>query len=287
MEEHNILKTGEGTFPIHEDVALLLTTSGTTGSPKLVKLSYQNLQSGMEYARECLNIQSKQKSMAILPLNYVYGLSVYLWHWYCGATVLITEYPIISEQFNEFFKREKVNSLATVPFTYQLLNKICFWDKEKLECLNWAMAGGAQLTEADQKAIVSIMKEKFWIGYGQTETFSLVCGTNFDEKNLKIGTIGKPVKDVTMLIDDITGELIVKSKSICMGYAYNKEQLLESDQNNGVWHTGDLAIIDEEGYVFLKGRLTRDIKILGKRINMDEIERYLSNKILDNKFACV
>ena len=284
---HRLIKTAMDRYEIHADVALLLSTSGTTGSPRLVKLSYDNLYDNAEYACRHLEIESRHKGISPLPFHYTYGFSFCLWHWHCGASVLITEASVLSRDFCDFFSEQRADHFAATPYTFQMLQKIRFWDLKKQEYLHWAMSGGAQMSEHDQISLIAVLKEKFLIGYGQTEGTCIISAANFASEPIKLGTIGKPFDNMKVIVDQETGELLVRSKSVCMGYAECPEHLAEGDRNQGLLHTGDMAYIDADGYIYLKGRLSRYTKILGKRVNLDDVERYLRKRFPDLEFACV
>lgn len=287
LENHVLLKTGEEKCILHPETAMLLSTSGTTGSAKLVKLSYDNLYDNAEYGCFHLQIRPGQKGLSPLPFNYAYGISFCLWHWHCGATVLVTQESIFSRRFQEFYIREKVNNFAATPYTYRILQKIKFWDSEKAAFLNFAISSGAQMEKKEQSSLVSILKNKFWIGYGQTECIGIVIAASFDEHNLKLGTIGRAFDNVKIILENETKEMLIKSKSVCMGYASYRSQLEEGDVNHGLLHTGDVASIDCEGYIYLQGRLKRYVKVLGKRVSLDDIGNYLDNKYENIEFACI
>lgn len=286
FERHIILKTGEKKCETHPDIALLLSTSGTTGSPKLVKLSYGNLYNNAEQMCSYMDIHCGQKGISPLSMSYVYGLTFCIWHWHCGATLLITEESILSKKFHEFYEKEKVNHFGGTPYIYQMLQRIGFWDEEKIKYLHWAASAGSQMSDGDQIRMVSTLKDKFWILYGQAECTGVISGMNFDENNIKLGSVGKVFEDVEISIDSSTSELILKSPNICMGYADSIKQLSDGDVNQGTIHTGDAAYIDEDGCVYLRGRLSRYAKILGKRVSLDDIERYLNNTFSGVDFAC-
>ena len=286
FQEHALFRTDASDCPVHPDVALLLSTSGTTGSAKLVKISYDNLYDNAKYGCIHLDIQAGQKALSPLPFHYAYGISFCAWHWHCGATVLTTEKPVISREFQEFFTRERVNNFAATPYTYQVLQKLQFWSPEKLDSLRFAISSGAQMTENEQRALISVMKEKFWIGYGQTECIGILLGTNFSEDNIKVGSVGRPFDNVKVIKDPETGEMLIKSRCVCMGYANAGEDLACGDVNQGLLHTGDVFMQDEEGYIYLKGRLKRYVKVLGKRISLDDLADYLGNKYPCAEFAC-
>lgn len=284
LKNHVLLRTGEKRYEIHSDVALLLSTSGTTGSAKLVKLSYGNLYDNAEQVCLHLGIQSGQKGITPLPLNYAYGISFCVQHWHCGATVLITEELAISQKFCDFYTREKANNFAATPYTYHMLQKIKFWDQEKIEFLHCAMSAGAQMSEEEQQKLATVMKDKFWNMFGMTECTGVVLGT---AGNNRPGSVGKAFGNIEATAECETNELIIKSKSVCMGYASHRRQLANGDENQGILHTGDIISIDDEGYIYLKGRQKRYVKILGKRISLDDIENYLNNKFPNIEFACI
>lgn len=286
FREHALYRTEAPDCPVHPDVALLLSTSGTTGSAKLVKISYDNLYDNAKYGCIHLGIQSGQKALSPLPFHYAYGISFCVWHWHCGATVLTTEKPVISREFQEFYIRERVNNFAATPYTYQILQKLQFWSPEKLDALHFAISSGAQMTEKEQRALISVMKEKFWIGYGQTECIGILLGTNFNENDIKIGSVGRPFDNVKVIKDAETGEMLIESRCVCMGYANTREEIAYGDVNQGLLHTGDVFRQDEEGYIYLMGRLKRYVKVLGKRVSLDDLADYLGNQYPCAEFAC-
>lgn len=285
-EFHALLKVNEETISVHPDVAVLISTSGTTGSPKFVKLSYANLFFAAKGAGEHFHIQSGMKGITLLPIQSVYGFSVFLWHWHCGATMLLTEHSVISRQFRELFESEAIEHFAGVSFTYQMLERVQFWNKRICKNLHWAMSGGSQMSEIQQEKMISVLGDKFWIAYGQTESTSAFAGTNFSSNAIKWKTVGKPFENATLCISEYTGELIVEGPCVCMGYALCAADLVKEDVNQGVLYTGDVAHIDEDGDIFLKGRLKRFVKILSKRISLDEVEVFLNNRYPNDTFAC-
>ena len=283
---HVVLHAKEKKTILHPDLAILLSTSGTTGSPKLVKLSYQNLYCNAEQICRHTDMKREQKGISPLSMSYVYGLNFCLWHWHCGATLLITDEPVLSNQFREFYEKEKANHFAGTPYLYQILRKIRFWDTEKLEYLHWAMSAGSQMSDSDQVWMVERMKDKFWITYGQTESTGVITGMNFHEQCIRLGTIGRVMGNTEATISSQTNELILKGETVCMGYANTREELAEGDMNHGILRTGDVAYMDEDKCIYLRGRLTRYVKILGKRVSLDDVEKYLDKKFSEAEFVC-
>lgn len=271
---------------IHKDLALLLATTGTTGNPKLARISYQNLREEIKTGIETFHIQSNQKGIQILPLEHVYGLAFCLYHWYCGACLVVTREQVISNQFAELFDREIINNFAGIPFHYRILKKINFWSKpERKANLNCALTCGAKLSKDEQYWYVSMLGRKFKLCYGQTEVTPTVVVGCFDNPESKLGTIGREAMNVKASVDN-NNELWIQSPAVCMGYASDAKDLRKGDENRGIIATGDLAEIDADGYIFLKGRIRRFVKILGNRIGLDDIEELLRNNMSGQEFVC-
>lgn len=287
LSDHVLMKTNFEKNLLHPDLALLLSTSGTTGGSKLVKLSYSNLYYAGKSACEHMNIQSGQRGLCPSPLNHVLGIIFCIWHWHCGATILITDQFVISNRFKDFYTKMKVDNFAATPYVYGMLNKIQFWDLQKINNLNWAISAGEKMPEKEQEILVSIMKEKFWNAYGQTESAGFISVVNHYKNNGKKDSVGQAFKDIETRVEEATNELVIIGKNVCMGYADHARQLEEGDINHGILHTGDVVSIDEEGFIFLQGRLGRYVKILGKRVNLSDLEKYLRNKFPSIEVACI
>lgn len=283
--DHQLYRTSIQPYSIHPNLALLLSTSGSTGSPKMVRLSYENLQDQKQRYCTLFHMGYRDKIAAILPLHHIYSLSVCIVHWSCGGCVLVINDILGSEKFKDIHIRECANNIIGVPFTFKMMRKSAFFDQQTLENIHFVMSGGARLAVDDQEWLASTLKEKFWIGYGQTETTALVIGTNFNGVCDKLGTIGRPLDGVTVSLTD-EQELVIHSKSICMGYAYGCGDLCRSDENRGTIYTGDLAYIDEEGYIFLKGRKEHSVNIIGNRTNLDELETLLGENFPGLSAVC-
>lgn len=288
--EYSIAETLYPQVELPEELALLLSTSGSTGSPKLVRLSYSNLYSNSKMLIETFQLKKDDRAITTLPMNYCYGLSVIHMHWLVGGIVLITDHSLLSAEFWDFLQRHKATNFAGVPFTFDILNKMNFLSKD-FPSLRFITEGGGKLDINNQRLFGENLLKKnirFYICYGQTETTSAVTAV-FPNKILeKPGSIGLPLKGMSMTIggEESSGELLVSGDSVFMGYAMNQKECMRKENRNEKLHTGDLAYIDEEGYIFLKGRISRYIKILGRRISLDEVEGLLYEKFKEIEFAC-
>lgn len=273
---------------LDEHLALLLTTSGSTGSPKFVRLSYDNIFKNAESIGKYLDINVDDKPITTLPMNYSYGLSIINSHFICGATVIVTDASILKKEFWDLCREQQATTFGGVPFVYEMLNKLKFEELNLPSLKTLTQAGGnlsfnlsAKFAEVcNQKGI------KFFTMYGQTEATARMSYLPY-EKNLdKVGSIGIAIPGGELMLQDdggnkITapnaiGELIYKGANVSLGYAKSLGDLSKTDENNGMLRTGDLAYFDQDGYFFITGRIKRIIKVAGNRISLDEVEGLLN-----------
>ena len=289
-----LIKCGfPNSFPLHDQLALLFTTSGSTGSPKLVRISYQNIQSNAESIAEYLSITEKERPITSLPMNYSYGLSVINSHILKGATVLLTDSSVMEKTFWTFLKNEKATSLSGVPYTYEMLAKLRF-SKMDIPSLTTLTQAGGKLSEKLCSEFGESCKEsdkRFFVMYGQTEATARMSYLSPEMVMEKPGSIGKPIRGGSFqLVDennlpvtdnDTVGELVYTGNNVSMGYAENGDDLQKEDENKGILYTGDLARKDKDGFYYIVGRKKRFIKLFGNRIGLDEAEQMLKNIIPD------
>ncbi len=265
--------------PIFNECALLLATSGSMGSAKSVRLSFENLQKNAESIVVSLGIHSNERPLAHLPLSYSYGLSVLNSHLQTGATIFLTADTIITREFWDLIKNHQVTSLAGVPYTYHVLRKINFHTMD-LSSLNVMTQAGGRIQRDDIFYFSDYSEKynkKFIVMYGQTEATARISYLPPMKLREKIGSIGVPIHGGNLKI--INNELIYSGPNVMLGYASNRRELSQKDDLMGVLSTGDLAYQDEEGYFYLSGRLKRISKIYGLRIPLDELEMELSERI--------
>ncbi len=283
-------------YKLHDDLALLLTTSGTTGSPKLIRLSYQNLQSNSESIAQYLNISNTDKPITTLPMHYTYGLSIINSHLSKGSTIVLTNKSLIDRTFWELIKNHEVTTLSGVPYSYEILKKIRF-ENMNFPSLKILTQAGGKLSLEMTKYFAKVCEDKeiqFVVMYGQTEATARMSYLPSNIVMSKLGSIGIAIPggqfwledddNNPVTIPDTTGELIFKGKNVTMGYASNYLDLSKDDENGGILRTGDLAKFDQDGFYYIVGRKQRFLKIFGLRINLDEVEQLLLNKGYHN--AC-
>ncbi|ALS78716.1 AMP-dependent synthetase [Planococcus kocurii] len=271
-----------------EHLALLLTTSGSTGSPKFVRLSYENIFKNAESIVKYLDIKAEDKPITTLSMNYSYGLSIINSHFISGATIIVTDASIMKKEFWEVCKEQGATTFGGVPFVYEMLDRLKFEEMDLPSLKKLTQAGGKLSPELLSK-FANMCSQKgiqFFTMYGQTEATARISYLPV-EKNLdKAGSIGIAIPGGKLMLQDDTGhnittphesgELIYKGPNVSLGYAESLVDLSKRDDNNGSLHTGDLAYFDQDGYFYITGRIKRIIKVAGSRISLDEVEELLT-----------
>lgn len=296
-EDYAMLEFASQEYDIHPDVLLCLTTSGTTGSPKLVKLTEKNLKSNAEAIAEYLKITTAERAITSLPMYYSFGMSVINSHLIKGATLLLTDKAVIQREFLNFLKEGKATSIAGVPYTYEMLRRLRFMRMDLPELKTMIQAGG-KLNANIAKEYIEDAQQKgkeFIVMYGQTEAAPRMSYLPFEKGLEKYASIGiaipggklsvRDVNDEEITTPDIDGELIYEGPNVCMGYAECIEDLAKGDENHGVLHTGDVARFDSDGFFYITGRMKRFVKVWGNRCNLDATEQLV--KSITTSCACV
>ena len=273
-------KNHEENYNIHPSLAVLLSTSGSTGSPKVVRLSYDNLSENAKSISGYLNLCSLDRPITTLPMCYSYGLSVINSHLLVNATLLLTQDSVSSREFWDFARDNRVTSIAGVPYIYQTLHRMKF-ETINLPSLNVLTQAGGRLPPNLVRHFSRLSAEKGWlffVMYGQTEATARMSFVPPQRANEKPESIGCAIPGGRLSLDPATSELIYQGPNVMMGYAYSRIDLENGAELNGVLRTGDIAEKDEEGFFKIIGRSKRFIKLFGLRINLDEIESTLERE---------
>jgi len=293
-----------------KEMEIMLFTSGTTSKSKVVTLSHENICTNLMDIGSVLDVTQDDVFLSILPIHHVFECTVgFLFSLYKGAeTVFCDGLRHIVENLNEYH----VTVMACVPGIYERIfmmirkkiekqgklegileneekykNSSMQKKKEVFKEIHDMLGGKIKLLISGAAALDKTIEEKYRLlglnlvqGYGLTETSPVVAvGTN---KNYKLGSIGKTVPSVEAKLvdvnDDGIGELVVRGSSVMLGY-YENEKVNKKSLQDGWFYTGDLAKIDEEGYIFICGRKKSVIVLKnGKNIFPEEMEN-LVNKI--------
>lgn len=267
----------------NRELALLLTTSGTTGVSKLVRISKDNLRCNTESICKYLEIDGTCRAITVLPFSYTYGLSVLHTHLYAGAALLFTKRSVLQKEFWGFFAANKGTSLSGVPFTYDLMEKSGFL-KRHYPSLNTMTQAGGKLPVSLQKKYGEYASQygiKLYLMYGQTEATARMSYLPPKDILQKLGSVGIAIPGGRIQIKKTKhgeGEIVYSGGNVSMGYAVCREDLDKGDVNQGVLHTGDVGYQDEEGYLYITGRKAAFAKIYGRRINLKELEEQIRER---------
>lgn len=272
-----------GRLRAHPDLALLLSTSGTTGAPKLVRLSAAAIQANAESIAAYLSLTPDDRAITALPLSYSYGLSVLNSHLAVGASVILTERSVTDPEFWALVDRLGATSLAGVPYTYELIERGKFLAQCHPTLLTLTQAGGRIPADAAGRlaAWAEVRGGRVFLMYGQTEATARMAYLAPEKVARKPNSIGQAIPGGAFELRDelgrridqpeIEGELIYRGDNVMMGYAVCRDDLARGAELTEL-ATGDLAKRDVEGDYRITGRRSRFAKLFGLRISLDEVE---------------
>lgn len=295
---YTLWSTGFSHCETAPELALLLATSGSTGNPRLVRLSRENLESNARSICEYLEIDSQERAITTLPMHYTYGLSIINSHLMAGACILMTQDSYVQRPFWEFFQAEKATSFGGVPYTYEILDKLHIFH-DKLPSLHYITQAGGKLPPDLQVKIAQWSREngsRFYVMYGQTEATARMAWLPPEKCLEKPGSIGIAIPGGRFEIQGSdgtsvetpgeSGELVYIGPNVSLGYAEKREDLMLGDENHGRLLTGDIAMRDADGYYYIVGRKKRFLKLYGIRVNEQECENILQRSFPSATILC-
>ncbi|MEO5316904.1 AMP-binding protein [Pseudarthrobacter sp. CC12] len=267
---------------LHPDLALLLSTSGSTGSPKLVRLSQRNLQANAESIASYLGITAGDRAATTLPMSYCYGLSVINSHLSRGATLVLTGLSVVDPCFWELIRQQHCTSFAAVPYTFELLEGVGFGDMDLPE-LRYITQAGGRLAPDQVRRYAQLGSAQGWdlfVMYGQTEATARMAYLPPHLAADHPEAIGLPVPGGSFRIDPVEGlhdgELVYTGPNVMLGYAETPEDLSRGRTITEL-RTGDLARKNAAGLYQVVGRRSRFVKIVGLRVDLGQVERMLAD----------
>lgn len=273
---------------IHSDLGLMLTTSGSTGDPKCVRLSKKNIQSCTEAIVEYLDMDQERVGISTLPLYYSYGLSTLHNATFSRSKYVLTDASVTDRDLWEFIRANKVTDFQGVPSTFEILKQM----RAKIdlfETVKYVTQAGGALKKETAKHFIEFFTENsknFFIMYGQTEASPRISFLPPQKACEKLGSVGVPIRGGRVTLRDCglgknQGELIYLGPNVALGYAERRGDLRLGDEFDGRLPTGDLAGIDKDGFIKIIGRISRFVKVHGQRVNLDDIENTFGNAGLD------
>ncbi|MGA9871891.1 MAG: AMP-binding protein, partial [Rhodococcus sp. (in: high G+C Gram-positive bacteria)] len=276
----------ESAHRLHPELALLLSTSGSTGSPKLVRLSRGNVQSNAESIANYLGIRDTDRAVTTLPMHYCYGLSVVHSHLLAGAALVLTSFSVTDPDFWQLVRKHRVTAFAGVPYTFDLLDRVGF-DQLDLPDLRYITQAGGRLTPDRVRNYAELGRRRGWdlfVMYGQTEATARMAYLPPDLAVTHPHAIGRPIPGGSLRIEPIAdapdgvGELVYSGPNVMQGYAETPDDLALGDTLGGRLRTGDLARLTDDGLYEVVGRISRFAKVFGLRIDLQRVESALARR---------
>ena len=259
---------------LHPDLALLMSTSGSTGSPRLVRLSHENLRSNAIAIAASLAVRPTDRAITSLPIHYCYGLSVIHSHLAVGASVVVTDRSVADPCFWDLARGAGVTTLAGVPHSFELLDRIGFAELD-LPHLRTVTQAGGRLDPHRVVELAELGHERgfdLYVMYGQTEATARMAVLPPSVATTHPTAVGAPVPGSDIEIVD--GEVVFSGPGVMLGYA-DQHADLEIGRSVDRLHTGDLGRWTDDGLLEVTGRRSRVAKVLGHRVDLDHVERTL------------
>lgn len=290
VDDFHLLKTeNENDYSINPELAVMLTTSGSTGSSKLVMQTYSNITSNAASIVQYLKIDKDDRAITTMPMNYTYGLSIIQSHLLSGACIIVTEKTFMDKSFWTLLKEKKATTFGGVPYVYEILKKLRFANMNVPD-LKYITQAGGRLSKEMVLEYAEICRDKgmkFIVMYGQTEATARMSYLPWENIFDKAGSVGIAIPDGEFMLIGIdekqikkpgqVGELVYSGPNVTLGYAEKITDLSNTDGFNGVLHTGDMAKFDDEGFYYIVGRKKRFLKVFGNRVNLDEMDSLLES----------
>ncbi|MBF4766682.1 AMP-binding protein [Nocardioides agariphilus] len=270
---------------LHPDLAVLLSTSGSTGSPKLVRLSLDNVVANAQSIADYLGIRAADSAITSLPLHYCYGLSVLNSHLVGGAAVVLTDLSVSDECFWALATEARVTSLAGVPYTFDLLDASGFGDRD-LPHLRYLTQAGGRMAPDRVREWAQLGRERgfdLFVMYGQTEATARMAYLPPDLALERPEAVGIAIPGGSFRLAGVNGtpvhvgELVYTGPNVMMGYAETPADLARGAELAEL-RTGDLARQADDGLWEVVGRLGRHAKLFGLRLDLDRVEQVLADR---------
>ncbi len=266
------------------DVATLMFTSGSTGVPRAVMVSHRNIIANTIDIIGSLDIDDRDRAMVVLPFHYCFGTSLLHTHLRAGGSLVLNNRFAYPQLVLDHMQRTECTGLAGVPSTYQILLRTSNLARRTLPSLRKLQQAGGKLPNvfiAELRA--ALPSARLYIMYGQTEATARLSCLPPELLDDRLGSIGKgmPGVDLRVLRADGTpvavgevGEIVARGDSIALGYWDDAEQTAQSFRDGALW-TGDMARVDEDGFIFIVDRAKDFIKAAGHRVGAKEIEDHI------------
>ena len=267
-------------FDSNQDAALMLT-SGTTARPRAVRITHRNIQANTESIIQYLDLSAAERILVVLPFYYCFGTSLLHTHLRVGGSLAICNTFAYPETALNMLEETQATGIAGVPSTYQTLLRNTSFPRRELKSLKKVQQAGGKLPNVFIEELVAALPHaKIFVMYGQTEATARLSYLPPELLNKKLGSIGQGIPGVTLRVLDASGEpvapgkvgeIVASGENISPGYWHDPEASVKKFINGNL-HTGDLATVDEEGFIYIVDRKSDFIKSLGHRVSSQEVE---------------
>ncbi len=287
---YKLVRLADNGPALNDQLSFLLTTSGSTGSPKLVRHKYGNLEHNARVVAEVFGWSADERGLCQLPMHYTMGLNVINSLLHAGSTVLLSASGLMSKEFWQFFKAQQPSSFTGVPYSYEILLKMKLLKMDALH-LKVLASGGGKMPEAMFAALAEYAAttgRKFYSTFGTTETAARLSYLPPEFALKKTGSIGHSFPGGEMYLVDndgnriaqaeTEGELVYRGGNVTLGYAHDRADLALDDSFKGEYRTGDIARRDAEGHFYIVGRKSRFLELFGHRVSLDASERLVAER---------
>ena len=296
--------------PLPDDLATIIYTSGTTGKAKGVMLSHRNICANLAASFKAQPAFKKDRFLSILPAAHAYEMNVStLYSFYVGATCYTLQKPAAPAILIPAMKKVKPTIICSVPLIIEKVvknsvlptiqkSRVLSWADRKIpKILHWFIGrrmvstfggklsffgvGGAKLDPAVEQFLIEC-HFPYAVGYGLTETAPLVCNFMVNKRK-RLGSIGVAAYNVDVRLDNVNpangeGEIVCRGNNVMLGYYKDPERTIQVLDDEGWFHTNDIATVDKDGYYYIKGRLNNTILgPSGENIYPEEIEQVINN----------
>ena len=264
--------------------ASIVYTSGTTSNPLGATLSHFNIAANTSSIIQYLHLTKNDRIMVVLPFYYIYGKSLLNTHFCVGGSVVIDNRFLYPNAVLKTMLEQKATGYAGVPSTFGILLNRSNVRNLNFKHLRYITQAGGAMAPAIQKEVAKVFSPaQLYIMYGATEASARLSYLDPKELPRKWGSIGKAIPGVELFVADKDGnrlqpgkegELVAQGQNIMSGY-WNHPQETKKVLRNGLYFTGDIGVMDKEGFLYVVGRIKNMIKVGGNRVSSKEIEHAL------------
>jgi acyl-CoA synthetase (AMP-forming)/AMP-acid ligase II len=270
-----------------EDLAVLSFTSGSTGIPKAVMVTHRNIQCNTADIVHYMHLTSEDRAMLVLPLSYCFGASILHTHLRAGGSVVVCSSFMFPEKVLGEMESQGCTGFAGVPSTYQILLRQTTLAQRRFPALRWLQQAGGKLpAPVIAELAAAVPGVKLFVMYGQTEATARLSYLEPEMLASKLGSIGRGLASTRLEVlredgapiepgSGEVGEIVASGANITRGYWRSEEETARFFRN-GKLHTGDLARVDRDGFLYIVDRARDFIKSMGNRISPQEVEEIIS-----------